>query len=160
MFPHVFYHGKRFDSTAAGARLVPVKCDQCGCEYFYELARIGDGAVSAYLMAHAAAAELAEEKSQRDLQDRLSHEAELVPCPRCNWINEALIDGYRRGRFRNMGKWALGVAGAGTAGSFMMAWFVWIGPPIDRALAVYPLLLGPALFCSISAVMLLLRKWM
>jgi hypothetical protein len=157
MFPHVFYHGKRFDAAVAGARIVPVKCEKCGCEYFYELARVGEGAVTAYLMAHAAAAESAQEKSQRDLNERLSHEAELVPCPKCNWINEELVHGYRRGRFRHAGALAFGIVVVGTAGSLIAAWFTSIGAARDRELLPYFLFVGPAIFAAIAVLILLFR---
>ena len=41
------YWGTRFDAVQAGKRVVGVKCDKCGCEYFYVLARTGVGAGSA-----------------------------------------------------------------------------------------------------------------
>ncbi len=41
----------------------------------------------------------AEKQAQKDLDRRLSREAELVPCPRCNWINDELIAGYRVARY-------------------------------------------------------------
>src|SRR6185437_12238268 len=35
--------------------------------------------------------------AQRRLAKRLSTEADLVPCPKCHWINSDLVKGYRRG---------------------------------------------------------------
>lgn len=43
----VFYFSKRFEAALAGTRVVGVKCDECGCEYFYEMSRLGRGSASA-----------------------------------------------------------------------------------------------------------------
>ncbi len=155
-----FYYGKRFESARTGARIVGVECDKCGCVYFYELARVGTGAASApYGIGASAAARSSQKQSERDLQTRLEHEAELVPCPKCNWINEELVEGYRLGRCRRVGTLALGVAVIGTTGSLIGAWFISIGPAVDRGAIPYFLFAGPAIFASLAVIMTLLRKW-
>ena len=69
----VLYHGKRIESALVGGRIVAVRCDKCACEYFYELARIGTGASTAhYGIGQAAAAQSSQQKSQRDLNERLA----------------------------------------------------------------------------------------
>jgi hypothetical protein len=156
-----FYYGQRFESARAGVRLIPVECSNCGCKYFYELARIGTAATSApYGIAAAGAARRANEGSEYALQGRLEAEAELVPCPSCNWINQELIEGYRRSRYRNLGPLTLAMGFAGAILSMVCAWFISIGPPADRGLLPYFLFGGPAAFASFTAGMLLLRSYL
>ncbi|MCX7424530.1 MAG: hypothetical protein NTW96_02680 [Planctomycetia bacterium] len=157
----LLYFGKRFESARAGLCLVGIECDECGCEYFYELARIGSGGATApYGIGKAAAARSSQQQSQRDLRKRLAYEAELVPCPKCNWINEELVHGYRLGRFRWVGILALGVGMIGTVSSLMGAWFISIGPAADRAAVPYLLFGGPLVFVSLGVAMILLRAWL
>ena len=33
----LFYYGRQYKSALVGKRLIPVHCDRCGCEYYYEL---------------------------------------------------------------------------------------------------------------------------
>lgn len=75
---------------------------------FYELTMIGIGTTSApYGLGATSAETTSKDLSALELQNRLIDEAELVPCPRCHWINEELIEGYRRSRYR----WAAPLAG-------------------------------------------------
>jgi hypothetical protein len=157
----VIYFGTKYESARVGARVVQVKCDQCGSDYFYELTRIGTGSASAhYGIGASAATRSSQEQSQHDLLIRLASEAELVPCPKCNWINDELVQGYRRGRYRRLGMLAAGVAFFGTCGSLICAWFVHTGPPADRGALPYLLLGGPAVFVSLGLAMILLRCWL
>ena len=43
----LLYYGRQYDAASVGARVIGVVCEKCGCEYFYELARVGEGAASA-----------------------------------------------------------------------------------------------------------------
>jgi hypothetical protein len=155
----LFYWDKQIVSGRAGTRFVRVECDQCGCEYFYELARIGSGSAPApYGLGTTAAESSARDQSQRDLLERLTHEAELVPCPKCNWINDELVQGYRQGRYRHIGMLALGVGFFGTIAAWCCSWFIAIGPPVDRAALPYFLVGGPIAFVSLAFAMILLRN--
>jgi hypothetical protein len=157
----VFYHGKRFEAAAMGVRLVGVQCEKCGCNYFYELARIGTGsAVAPYGIGKSSASVSSQKQSQRDLKERLAHEAELVPCPKCNWINESLVNGYRLGRFRWFTTFAVYVGAVGTSSSLIGAWFVSKWSPADRVALPYFLFGGPVLFISLAVAIILLRKWL
>src|SRR5665213_2105223 len=120
---------KRVDAEQGGGRVVRVECAKCGCEYFYELTRIGTGSRSVpYGIGVARATRSVQEQSKRDLTRRLATEAELVPCPQCNWINDDLVQGYRCGRYRSFGTLAIGIGVVGTALSLVAAWFISIGP--------------------------------
>jgi hypothetical protein len=110
-----FYFARHFEAGAIGSRLVAVQCDKCGCEYSFELARVGSGSAQApYGIGTKRAARTAEERAQRDLGKRLEHDAELVPCPKCAWINEELVSRYRRGRYRGWTKFAASIFLLGT----------------------------------------------
>ena len=102
----------------------------------------------------------AEEQSETDLQQRLAMEAELVPCPECNWINDELVKGYRLGRYRAIGTFAWAIGFAGSALSLVAAWFIHIGPPVDRWMLPYLLFAGPGAFASMTMAMLFFRAWL
>ncbi len=99
------YFGKTFTSHRVGERLVRVECERCGGEFFFQLNRIGNGSGEApYYIGQGRAARAAERRAVKDLERRLERETELVPCPKCSWINEQLVDGYRRTRYKFLGK--------------------------------------------------------
>ena len=155
------YYGKRYEAASIGVRLVAVRCDQCGFEYFYELARIGAGSAHApYGIGQSAAARSSTDKSQQDLGKRLSHEAELVPCPKCHWINDDMISGYRQSHYRRWATFAVGWGCVGTVASLICAWFVSLGPQADRGSLPFFLAVGPAGFLASAAAVLLLRNWL
>lgn len=88
-------------ASNTGTRLVEVRCEKCDGTYFYELTREGSGTeCSAYFLFEDWARDTAATKAKSDAERRLASEAELVPCPHCNWINEELIEGYRRSCYR------------------------------------------------------------
>ena len=94
----MLYFAHTIESLASGKRLVEVECEKCKSRYFYELARQALGAAaSPYLLFRASATDRSVAGAQRRLAKRLSTEADLVPCPKCHWINNDLIKGYRRG---------------------------------------------------------------
>jgi hypothetical protein len=99
----MFHYEKVFRESLTANRLIEVHCERCGCDYYYELARIGMGTASApYGLGQQRAQRAAKEKAQRDIETRLAREAELVPCPKCSWISHALIVGYRRSQHRGV----------------------------------------------------------
>ena len=154
------YYAKQIESAELGERIVGVQCEKCSCEYCYELTRIGEGKGTAHYGVGAAdATRAAIEQSLRDVRQRLALEAELVPCPKCNWINNELVHGYRLGQFRNAGMIALGVGFLGTIGSLICAWFISIGPAADRVALPYFLFGGPTLFISLAVGVILFRSW-
>lgn len=157
----LFYWGKTFGSERVGQRLVRVECTECGCEYFYILARIGTGVVTAaYGIGQAGASRRAEEQSQGDLEERLARDAELVPCPKCNWVSAELVRGFRLSRYQGFGGCAFVIAFAGTSLSLIGAWFIHVGPPVDHTALPYLLFAGPALFISLAVGMILLGAWL
>src|SRR5687767_9480977 len=91
------YASKTFTAAQVGQKLQKVVCDKCKQIYFYELVRIGAGSATApYLIGMNKARQRAEDRAGADLGDRLYGDAELVPCPKCNWVNQQLVDRYRQ----------------------------------------------------------------
>jgi hypothetical protein len=100
----ILYFGKTFTSSQSGTKLVEVVCDKCRTHYQYELARIGVGQGSApYFMFQEKAKRRAELKAQKNLQRRLETQHEMVPCPRCNWVNEEMVENFRRQKWTKGG---------------------------------------------------------
>jgi hypothetical protein len=99
MFVHFLF--RKVTAQASGKRTEAVTCEKCQTRFYYELARTGIGSASApILFFDDAARRRAHSAAERNLQLRLSREAELVACPRCQWINQELIEKCRRQRFR------------------------------------------------------------
>jgi len=99
--------------TASGefSRMIEVKCEKCGCVYYYQLKRQGTGTdTSAYLLFEDWACETAKARAAQDGQNRLESEADLVPCPQCNWINEELVQGCKNSQFRGWTRKACWIA--------------------------------------------------
>jgi hypothetical protein len=155
------YYAKHFKSSVVGKRLIAVRCDHCGCEYFYELARVGLGFATAhYGIGSRRAERAAEERARMDLSRLLEQDAELVPCPECQWINEELVSAYRRGRYRGWLKVAGGVALCGTGLSLLVSWFLSIGPATDRGSVPVFLVGGPVLSVTLATLILVGRGWL
>jgi hypothetical protein len=149
------YFDKSTEVACVGVRTVTVRCEKCGCNYCYELARIGTGsALAPYYFGVGSATKLAYRYADRDLQTRLATEGELVPCPQCHWINDHLVRGYRLSRYRWASALAMGMAGCGTLVSLFAAWFIVLGPPADRRMLPYVLLIGPSVSISVALLML------
>jgi hypothetical protein len=155
MFFH--YHAKVINAERVGGQLVRVKCARCGCEYFYKFTRIGVGSSQApYGLGVDRATRKANEKAQKDLQRRLASEAELVPCPQCNWVNEELVAGFRRGSYRKLGDiGGLIAAAGGVIGIIVVLTFGLTAP----AALPYVLIL-PAVLVLAGGGLLVARRWL
>lgn len=157
----VFYHGKQISSASTGNKLVDVTCEKCGCEYSYELARVGSGSATApYGIGTRRAQESAISQARKDLDQRLDEEAELVPCPKCLWINEELVLGYRRCCCRGWANAAGLVALVGSFSSIIAAWFVSKGPAADRGALPYILIGGLSTSLIIPGLILLTQRFL
>ena len=154
MFVH--YHAKTINAERVGARLVRVACTRCGCEYFYKFTRIGSGSAQApYGLGVGRATTKANQKAQKDLQRRISSESELVPCPKCNWINEELVAGFRRGSYRKLGESAAALGVFGLILTVILGFVVAsVGPR-----GITWMLLIPVGVLSLSGGMFLWRHW-
>lgn len=155
------YFGKNYTTATVGERIVGVRCERCGCDYFFQLTRIGSAeTTAAYGLGQHSARERSAQSSEKDTLDRLKLEAELVPCPKCLWINDELVRGFRLGRYRNWGVTAMGGAFVGISISLIAAWFIWIGPESDRYVLPYFLIYGPLIIAVLAAGVIALRRWL
>jgi hypothetical protein len=152
MFVH--YHAKQINAERVGGRMVRVVCTRCGCEFFYKFTRIGKGSSQApYGLGVDRATRKANEKAQKDLDRRLASEAELVPCPKCNWVNDELVAGFRRGSYRRLGAAAALIAAAGVAIGIVIGFAFGFTAP---AVLPYALII-PTVLLVIGGGLLLLR---
>lgn len=88
--------GSVITANVAGSAIDEVTCEKCGTHFYYELTRVGTGKGSAVLfLGQRAAADRAAQAAQQDLYARLRTQADLVPCPKCNWVNRYMVDRYR-----------------------------------------------------------------
>jgi hypothetical protein len=155
------YHGRNFEASSIGVRLVEVVCDQCGTKYFYELLRIGSGAGTApYWIGQGSAERSATIGARRDLDKRLNDEAELVPCPKCHWINDHLIAGYRRGCYRGAARNAAAIGFLGACVTLTTAWAWTLGLTRDRDSLISIITWGMTISISIPIAILSLRHFL
>lgn len=156
-----FYYAKTYHRSSAGKRLVSVTCERCRCAYAYELVRVGSGVATAhYGIGGARAERSATELASHDLALRLNEESELVPCPDCHWVNEELIAGYRRGRYRGWTGVAAGLAIAGSLLALVIAWFIRPAPAGGPSIGTWFLVGGPAFSIGVAVSLLVLRRWL
>ncbi|CAN5560765.1 hypothetical protein BH10PLA2_BH10PLA2_03650 [soil metagenome] len=157
----MFIHwSKDIHIERVGKRVVRVECTNCGCEYFFNLIRIGTGRASApYSIGVGRATRDAEKKAEADLESRLKLEQELVPCPKCHWVNEELIQGYRQGRYRGLGKAAIVFAVFGFCTLLPLCWLLY--DDLVTAKLLWPFFVGATVcFWLIGLGMLGLRNFL
>jgi hypothetical protein len=112
--------------TQASNTLERVICEKCRCEYYYPKTRLGQGkGAAAFGIGQEKALSTAAESASSDLAGRLSQEADLVPCPKCHWINESLIKGFRRTMRRGSSPIANALAGTIIGASTLAAIWKW-----------------------------------
>ncbi len=95
------YLAKMFTSVVVGRRTKQVTCEKCGTPFLYELTRTATGTGEApYFLGQASAKASAQASAQWYLDRRLAHEVELVPCPKCGWVNADMVKTYRKRKYR------------------------------------------------------------
>lgn len=158
----MFVHwSKHINIEELGRRIVSVECSNCGCEYYYTLIRIGTGSATAhYSIGVEKATRAARKQAREDLNRRLESEAELVPCPKCFWVNDELIQGYRLGRYRSAGTYAAVFAFFGACIPLVYAWHYYTDPAAARTTLTYYLLGGTALFWLIALAIVGVRRFL
>lgn len=156
----LIYFGTHYTAERVGGRVVGLRCDKCGCEYYYQLVRVGSGAgVAPFDLGMASAERAASDESQQDLQNQLAGEAELVPCPQCHWINEELVQGYRNGMHKG---YLSGFAFAGFIGVFLSLFcgFLLVSPSRDAWLMWLLCVGGPIFFALLPVGWVCVDKWL
>lgn len=157
----IFYTQTKFTATVVGARIVSVICENCGCNYYFELRRVGTGVgVAPYSLGEDRAEQSASENANQNIADRLEGEAELVPCPKCHWINEELVAAYRKSSYAGCAALAIVVALVGIVIGLVGAWFISIGPPADHGALPYLLIHWPLTMIGLATSAALLVVWL
>jgi len=97
-----------FAEPVEGSVVRVVACEKCSTAFGYELKRVGFGSASApYYLGQKSAKLRAERKAQKHLARQLACDVEMVPCPKCRWVNVAAIKAYRKPRYKSWGLIAL-----------------------------------------------------
>ncbi|HEX5139021.1 MAG TPA: hypothetical protein VFY93_18775 [Planctomycetota bacterium] len=140
----------RHAATATGRARRVVRCEECGGEYAYEIERaaVGHG-ISVYALDEDGAAKRARKEAQEHLVRQLDAEIEVVPCPKCGWVQTGMTPLARRQyrRWMDTTGWVVALL-AVTAAFANMA--MGSGAPPRRLLVAWPWVivagvLGPAL---------------
>ncbi len=94
----MFVISTEYTANAVGRRLHLRLCSKCGCEFGYEALRIGMGRGTSYYFLNNEGAENRATRRAEAAAARLAEESpEVVPCPRCDHIEEDMIDEWGRG---------------------------------------------------------------
>jgi hypothetical protein len=151
----MFVHwAKHIRIERLGKRVVSVVCDKCECEYCFPLIRIGTGNSTApYSIGVGRATRAAEKQAEQDLERRLKTEMELVPCPKCLWVNDELVQGFRQGRHRDLGTASVWFAVLAACALLPALWLFWDDPATLKLL--WPLFVGGPLLLGLIALGLL-----
>jgi hypothetical protein len=154
-----FYIGEQYTAQVATRCIKDVQCEKCGADFHYELTRTAKGFAHApYFVGRAEAAARAERAAQQRLRKRLETECEVVPCPRCNWVNEDMVRAFRRRKYRNLPLYSPLVM----AGGLVLALFLGAGlaevfgrrsavPRTVRSAAIIVSVLSPAWLLALRA---------
>jgi hypothetical protein len=86
-----------YTSTASGAVLKLVRCEQCAAEYVYQMQRTATGGGTSLLfLDNEGAADRAAARAEQSLQRKLERGVDLVPCPACGWYQQTMFVKARR----------------------------------------------------------------
>ncbi len=155
------YYSRTYQSASISVRVEEVTCEKCSTHYFYQMARVGTGQASApYAIGSATAAQRSKDQAKGLADRRLAEEAEIVPCPHCHWVNEALVSGYRKSCYRNGSALAWGVALLGTVFSLLIISLMNGAPGADRDRLFYAMIAGPAISIGLGVFIYLGRNWL
>jgi len=108
------YVGKTFNATATGTVIKEVNCEKCALRFYYELARVAAGEADApYYMGQGSAEERAQRRAQQNLAGKLQVDCEVVPCPQCGHVQQAMVRFLRGRMYRTLRvlTWVLPIAG-------------------------------------------------
>jgi hypothetical protein len=113
MAAHETLFARRVQEQAHVAPIVrQVHCEQCGCNYTYEMIRRGTGATStAYGLFSTSRQKAAAAQAAQSLQVQLDRDHDPVGCPDCGWIQSAMVADLRRRSYRWMTKpaWSISI---------------------------------------------------
>ncbi len=100
------YVSKTYFATSRGKALRAVRCEQCDGQFYYWLSRSVQGTAEApYFLGGDSAARKAREEAAKLLDKSLSKHHDVVPCPHCGHVQQAMIRHARSGMYN--GIWSL-----------------------------------------------------
>jgi hypothetical protein len=99
MFPwHAIFKGLEANATVTekGTEVKEAKCEQCECEYVYQVFRSATGRSTAFLVADH---DRAQQRADHELMYLLIDTCDPVPCPKCGWYQRNMVARARQLRF-------------------------------------------------------------
>ncbi len=136
-------HTTTYEATQAAETVDKVRCEKCDCVYYYQKRRLGVGRSVRLYGFIGKSNNSANQQANDEVARRLETESDPVPCPKCHWINEQLVDGYRRTRYRSLTSWGIWLFSFGTLISLIVAYVLSVGAVQDRVYIPYVLIVGP-----------------
>jgi hypothetical protein len=101
--------GNVHHAVTAGAVFKLVTCERCTHEFAFLMERTGEGAKTSLLFLNEDGASwAAKREAEAELQHRLERGVDVVPCPRCGYVQPRMVRKARREYHR----WMLYVGGA------------------------------------------------
>src|SRR5438067_1764347 len=96
----MIHFSRNFSAACSGAVIRAVRCEKCGCEYFYRLKRYGAARTSSpYGLDNQRAAAQARIIAERTLAKHLRYDVDPVRCPDCEWYQAHMVAEIYRRRF-------------------------------------------------------------
>lgn len=88
---------KQIDIHAHGLRIKDVQCEKCQTQFGYQLQRSAKGSATGFRFSqNKDATRRADDAAITLLTKLLDEQDELVPCPVCQWVNQDMINHYRK----------------------------------------------------------------
>lgn len=84
-----------FKATVHGSVPKLVECEQCQFEYVYVVTRTAEAEQTSSLFFDTGGREEAEQRAAAYLQEGLDQACEVVPCPKCGWVQEHMVERAR-----------------------------------------------------------------
>jgi hypothetical protein len=90
-------HYEMIRITLHAKEIRKVVCEHCGQIYYYEFSRsgTGEGAIPLGVILRDYVHKRTRKWAQKRLDYKVKNEGDLVPCPKCNWVSQELVDQYR-----------------------------------------------------------------
>jgi len=116
MFIYAF---RQYTAWRQGTAVKHVRCEKCGGDFSYEALRRGSGSGhSPYFLSNEDARHEAISQARSSLAKKLEAAIEALPCPKCGWVQEAMVRELRRRSKRWIVKagWLLAILAWASAG--------------------------------------------
>jgi hypothetical protein len=155
----VFYFSIQNSSTVALYKLVSVTCEKCGCAYFYELTRFGSGSTEAAYGVLELYHLTARQQAEAEARHHLANDAELVPCPACQWVNEDLVTRFRMARTAGWAALTSLVVRAGAVLTLLATLIGYFSAGLSWGLILYIIVPGILGTAMIATMMMAMQKW-